>query len=360
MGIIVELVRRKTVQSSRSKTGKNPSSQGTMNAVLCIKIGIGLSVQTCQPFTHSLYPNTHKELSRLMTRLAAALRLLPVTKNCFYKAGSLLMSFLQQPRLSLAIFLLLLLSASPTSLGIIPTAQAAEMAQGFSPQRYKSGTDFGTGVYFAPYRFTLYSEPKDGAATIAVVEWSQKSSINGIRMSSPGGSPMSAYADKLFISYYPTLNVAMMAVVSENGQGWAEVVYDQQAHKTAWVRLGLPDETQPKSTASADDLSHFGVFQTWFEFMKLNAKSSGIYWLTGVADYNRALRSKDEDTAKLISITIIRKLKVRYVRGNWLLVEIQDFEMNSPIGWVRWRDDDGNLMIFPNLSGQTRPMMSTY
>jgi hypothetical protein len=284
-------------------------------------------------------------------------------KTCFYKSMSFRLSTLFQSRRVLACLLFgSFTTVSFLFLSFNGVAMAVDAGQGFSPQRYQSGLQYGAGVFFAPYRFTLYPEPKEEAPAIATVEWTPDSGLNGIRMTRPDGDPMNAYADKLFLSYYPALNIAMMAVVGENGQGWAEVVYDQQARKTGWVRLGLPDEQpiKPVKRSANTDISHFGVYQTWFEFMKLNAKNSGIYWLSGVADYNRALRSKDEDTAKLISVTLIRKLKVRYVRGNWLLVEVQDFEMNSPIGWIRWRDDDGNLMVFPNITGQTRPMMSSY
>jgi hypothetical protein len=51
-------------------------------------------------------------------------------------------------------------------------------------------------------------------------------------------------------------------------------------------------------------------------------------------------------------------MKVRHLRGNWLLVEALDFENNTPIGWIRWRDDDGNLMVFPNINQQYHPVVT--
>jgi hypothetical protein len=267
-------------------------------------------------------------------------------------------SLLNPKKLLIAASLLAFLMPGFLSFHSIP-AYAVEVTQGFAPERYKNGTHFGTGIYFAPHQFTLYTEPKTNSPTLGTIEWSSKSGLNGLRMTSPGGMPKSIYADKLFFCYYPELDIAMMAVDGDNDNGWVEVIYDQQEHKTAWVKANT-DENSTGSDASTTltsntASSHLGVYQTWLEFMKYNAKAKGIYWLNGVAEYNRALRTKDEDTAKLISTTVIRKLKVRYVRGNWLLVEVQDFEMNTPIGWIRWRDDDGNLMAFPNL---TQPQAS--
>jgi len=263
---------------------------------------------------------------------------------------------------SLGLLLALLIPGSILTSKNQAITYAAEMAQGFSPQRYKDGTHYGTGVYFAPHKFTLYTEPKDSSPSLGTVEWNNKSGLNGLHITSAEGMPKNAYADKLFFCYYPELNIAMMAVAGENGDGWVEVIYDQQNQKTAWVKAKQESdaETPAKGNSSSASEAHLGVYQTWLEFMKYNAKNNGIYWLSGVVDYNRALRSKDEDTAKLISTTVIRKLKVRYVRGNWLLVEIQDFEMNAPIGWLRWRDDDGNLLIFPNLNGSTHPMTPSF
>lgn len=250
-------------------------------------------------------------------------------------------------------------------------AMAEPTTSGYGPQRYHDGLQYGTGVYFAPYRFTVYSQPDEKSPVIAEYRWSRQSGIGDVAYTTPNGGPQGTSAENVFICFYPGLDVAMMPVLSENGQGWAEVVYNQSTKKSGWVRLKPAatetDQTENKSatankettaTASAEP-NHFGVYQTWLEFMKLNARTYGIYWLSGVSSYNRSLRTKNEDTATLLQVTLMRSIKVRFVRGNWLLVEALDFEHNTPIGWVRWRDDDGNLMVFPNVSHQRTPIVTT-
>lgn len=247
-----------------------------------------------------------------------------------------------------------------------PSAQAQVNGYGFAPQRYNAGYTYGNGVYFAPYTFKLYTKPDETAPMIGEFHWGRKTTGNSVDVLTAKGDRYAVYADHLFFCFYPQWDVAMMAVVGDDGNGWVEVVYDQSNKKTGWVKL----KDSPKQTATASDTStlapiasnepaHFGVYETWLEFMKLNAKPSGIYWLSGVKEYNRSIRTSDADDAKLIPVTIIRDLKVRHVRGNWLLVEVLDFERNMPIGWVRWRDDDGNLMVFPNISGQQMPIVTT-
>lgn len=260
------------------------------------------------------------------------------------------------------------LVAGYVTLGMLaPVAQAQVNGYGFAPQRYKSGYSYGNGVYFAPYQFTIYTQPDESAPVIGNFQWSRQTSGNSVDVTLPGGERHAVYADHLFFCFYPQWDVAMMAVVGDDDKGWVEVIYDQASKKTGWVRLKESPNHTASSTAGKETLaaletgepSHFGIYETWLEFMKLNAKPSGIYWLSGVKDYHRSVRSTDADDAKLIPVTIIRDLKVRHVRGNWLLVEVLDFERNMPIGWVRWRDDDGNLMVFPNISGQHMPTVTT-
>jgi hypothetical protein len=225
---------------------------------------------------------------------------------------------------------------------------------GFAPQMYKNRYEYGQGVFFAPYDLKVYAEPSDTAAMVEHIVWAHNSNSTGIISKVRQGVLM---VDKTFISYYPSLDVAMMTVVSENGDGWAEVVIDHQSQKTGWVKLA-PTETAQDDNPSGP--SHFGRYQTWQEFMKLNAKASGIYWLNGVSSYNKQLRTAPEDGAKIIPVTVVKDVRVKHVRGNWMLVEIKDFDHQNPIGWIRWRDEAGRLMVFTNFSQEYMPILSAF
>ncbi len=267
----------------------------------------------------------------------------------------------------------LMLIGLPTTLKMDSAlAETVPNSSGFGPQRYHDGLQYGTGVYFAPYHFTVYSQPDEQSPILADYRWSRRSSINDIAYTTPTGGQQMTTAENVFICFYPGLDVAILPVLSDNGQGWVEVLYSQTGKKSGWVRLKAAPSADSQSSSTKTDTeiahnvttastepTHFGAYQTWLEFMRLNARVNGIYWLSGVSAYNRSLRTKNEDTATLLQVTIMRSLKVRFVRGNWLLVEALDFEHNTPIGWVRWRDDDGNLMVFPNISGQRTPIVTT-
>lgn len=268
----------------------------------------------------------------------------------------------QRLKRSLWAILALLVTVSSLLFVAPSLVQAAGNGYGFAPQRYQSGYSYGNGIFFAPYAFTLYREPKSGAEPVGAIRWSRKTNGNNIEWISPAGDRHAIYADHTFFCFYPQLQVAMMAVISDTDDGWVEVIYDQASGKTGWVQMKAPTDEPTAKAASKQvpaEPAHFGIYQTWQEFMKLNAKAHGIYWLNGVKEYYRSIRTSDTDEAKFIPVTIIRDLKVKHVRGNWLLVEVLDFERNTPIGWVRWRDDDGKLMVFPNLSGQHLPIVTT-
>ncbi|MBY0405379.1 MAG: hypothetical protein K2X66_15875 [Cyanobacteria bacterium] len=216
---------------------------------------------------------------------------------------------------------------------------------GFGPQNYKNPLVYGEGVYFAPYEFKIYAEPDEKAKVVEGFRWSKNANSQGLLSQvNEGVVPI----DQVFLSYYPALDVAMMAVVSENGNGWAEVVYNQAQKKTGWVKL--ESETSKAEPQDTSRPKHFGKFQTWLDFMRFNSKINGVYWLNGVSQYNRMIRTTPDDAGKTLDITVIRSLKVKHIRGNWMLVEVLDFGNKTPMGWVRWRDEEGRLMVFTNFT----------
>lgn len=225
---------------------------------------------------------------------------------------------------------------------------------GFSPQNYKNRYTYGQGVYFAPFDTKVYAEPREDAPLIEEFVWTHANQSSGMMSKVRHGTVL---VDKVFVSYYPSLDLAMMAVVSENGDGWAEVIIDHAQQTTGWVKIIPSASGNPQEDTLP---SHMGRYQTWQEFMKHNAKAAGVYWLNGVSSYNRQIRTSPEDAAKIIPITVIKKLSVKHVRGNWMLVEVKDFDNQNPIGWVRWRDDEGRLMVFTNFSGNYMPILSAF
>lgn len=222
---------------------------------------------------------------------------------------------------------------------------ASPYGNGFGPSRYPSPQPIGQGIYFAPKEVTLYEQPTFKAPIVERLSWTEQA--KRAVFSKTQNRPV--LARSCFLAFYPQLSLAVLPVIQETADGWVEVYYPMGYETTAWVPLKATLQAQ-EPDALNNEPPHAGVYQTWFEFMRLNAKANGIYWLDGVDTYDQAIRSKPEDTAMLVPTKVIKRMRVMHVRGNWVLVEVVDFDKQKPIGWLRWRDEEGNLMMFPNFS----------
>lgn len=241
-------------------------------------------------------------------------------------------------------------------------APVGAMVNGYGPEKFISThrisstnidaqINYGIGVYFAPEKLPVYAKPSFSEPPIDIIEW-RSANTNSLVVRSVLDSTVHR-ASQYFLAFYPKLKLAVLPVLQENGAGWAEVVINPGRHTTAWVPMRYsfnPNDTNkwPK---------HWARFQPWIDFIRANARISGVRWLPNATNYQKELRMQPQDDAELIELTLIRQMKVHHARGNWLLVEAWDFNRESPIGWMRWRDDDGQLLAFPNFSAKTDMMI---
>lgn len=208
---------------------------------------------------------------------------------------------------------------------------------GFSPDKYPSDKDFGLGAYFAPKTIEIYEAPDEKSAVKEILTW-KFASVQLDSLTETINDP-----NKVFIAYYPFKEIAVMAV-NDQVDDWLEIIYDHENNLKGWVSL----KTQINKTQYNPFI---GNFYTWFDFMQKVAYPRGLYFLPGVAEDSKKLRGQPSDEAKPINMdnTYIRSMNMKMVRGNWMLVKIIDISEDSPYGWVRWRDEDGKLMIFCDL-----------
>lgn len=221
-----------------------------------------------------------------------------------------------------------------------PAAQAMSQIRGFAPSVYPGNTQYGQGVVVADETVTLYREPRKTAEVVDVWHWS---AIDGQRTLLSDKTHRPFVANHALLAFYPSLKIALLPVIGEGDDGWVEVLPNQGSPETAWVLTRAPEVATLASSS--------GVYLSWSQFMKLNARTYGINWLKGVDEYTRAVRTQPEDKAKLLPYTVMKDMKVLHARGNWLLVEVQDMNRERPMGWVRWRSEDGQLLAFPNFIG---------
>jgi hypothetical protein len=219
----------------------------------------------------------------------------------------------------------------------LATTVVSPMALAWVPQQYPTESlQQAVGVVAVQAPLTLYATPSTNAPTVEAFTWQRQATAteNATVFSEITQQPVSA--NQLFLAFYPKYQLALLTVLDERPDGWLEVSLPTTEAGKAWLA------PNPQNTV-----------YVWQEFIRLYTKNFGFQWLAGVPAYQRSVRLKPEDTAPLVPVTIVQGIKVLHVRGNWMLVELRDMGAEHPIGWLRWRDEEGNLMVWPNFSGQT-------
>ena len=210
-------------------------------------------------------------------------------------------------------------------------------AFGWVPQQYPTQSLQQTvGVVAVQAPVSFYAEPATTAPIVEAFTWQNPAAkvAETTVFSEVTQQPVSA--NQLFLAFYPKYQLALLTVLDERPDGWLEVDLPTTQAGKAWL---APNANN--------------TLYVWQDFIRGYAKNFGFQWLAGVPVYQRSVRLKPEDTAPLVPVTIVQGIKVLHVRGNWLLVELRDMGAEHPIGWLRWRDEAGNLMVWPNFSGQT-------
>lgn len=223
------------------------------------------------------------------------------------------------------------------SLMFLLTTPSIALIRGFSPDNYPSEKLTGLGVYFAPDTINIYSQPTYDSSVIQRIHY-EYSALMLDTLTTKNQNP-----HEVFLAYYPYKKIALMTVIDEVPD-WIKVIYDYEKNLSGWINL--------KNTSTKTEYNRLvGNYYTWFEFMRMIARKRGIYYIKGVPEEYKKLRASTEDNAQIIydDFTKVKGLVIKVIRGNWMLVKACDFGSTSPIGWIRWRDDDGNILIFSPL-----------
>lgn len=213
----------------------------------------------------------------------------------------------------LILIFVLFLSSLAVFADIIPTAST-------------SIAHYGFGVLNLPDSFSIYSKPDESSRVIKTVNYEEdeNTAIIGQKSSLEG----------TIIAYVPSKSIALAVVETNQEDGWFEIYYDQKTGKTGWVKQNNQDS-----------------FKTWKDAFYCWGKKNGVYLFRDVPDEKKCLYGKDSnDAQKLENFTSPKFIEFSMIRGNWMLVSILDLgQKTTKIGWTRWRNDDGTLLMFPSL-----------
>lgn len=197
----------------------------------------------------------------------------------------------------------------------------------FLPRYMDSVKYFGIGVYFAPEETLVYSEPNENSKLAELIQWNKL----GVK-----AYPVSLSSSQAFIAFLPEKKIALFSVISDTDDFY-EIIYNHTTGAKGWIKKESSDK-----------------FLTWFEFMNKYGKKNGLYLFADLPEHHKIVHTGPGEDSQIIENCFYYPtgIKLKFIRGNWMLVRIIDYNKQAPIGWIRWRSDDGKIFLFPDLDAQ--------
>ena len=198
------------------------------------------------------------------------------------------------------------------------------------PMSTKSIKYYGIGVLNVPQNYTVYQYPYKESKIIREVNYDnikRSAIVNTVDLRKIS-----------YVAYIPSNNVALLAVDLNPENDWYCVFLNQETGETGWVYN--PDKK---------------AFMTYKGLFYRYGKKYGIRFFNDLTEDEKVLYSREDITSKILDkINYPRFVTFTVIRGNWLLATVNDRTKQPKVGWFNWRNDNGTLNMFPNLSEQAR------
>ncbi len=196
----------------------------------------------------------------------------------------------------------------------------------FLPHNTNSIKHYGIGVLNLTQAFKVYSEPDFNS------QIKKEVTPASTKTSSIIYNNKADFTQKnIFIALRKQQNIALITVETEQGDGWYEVYINQRTGETGWV---YDEDTKD--------------FHTWRGLFTLYGQSSGLRFMHGVTDEIQTLYAKDSADSQIIKmLEYPKKITFSMIKGNWMLVKAHEYDGTYNIGWLKWRNEDGSLNLFP-------------
>ena len=179
--------------------------------------------------------------------------------------------------------------------------------------------DATTVLYF-------FDKPDASEKPAQTLRFYNDTTINSYSFRAEGEKSYSALRPEAHKLDYDIFNLAVV----NRRNGWLKVVVGEQKNKTLWLKEGK-----------------LVRFKDWLQDMK------EAFAVGRIKSTINPLRAKPDATAKEVSFNGRDCFKVEEMKGDWIKVTLQDHCSDAPkqsvSGWLRWRDENGCLLveIFP-------------
>lgn len=134
-----------------------------------------------------------------------------------------------------------------------------------------------------------------------------------------------------FVAYSKENNLALLSVEIDTDD-WFYICYDQKRKLFGWI----------KKNENTD-------FITWEDFLNLYGRKLGVYVFNNMPEDYKKLYSQENETSTVVdTFNFPKHISLWLIKGNWMLVKISTYDGLLKTGWMRWRCDDGTIMVFPD------------
>lgn len=181
----------------------------------------------------------------------------------------------------------------------------------------------GIGLLNMPRSYTVYQYPYDDAK--ATKESNYDAMTKSAIVSTIDMRKVS------YVAYVPENNVAFLTVDLHPGNNWYRVFLNQETGETGWVYNDNDDD-----------------FYTYRRLFYKYGKQYGIRFYNDLDDEKKILYSQPtKKSQKLGVVKYPRHITFTVIQGNWLLGMVNEIGSTYKIGWMRWRNNNGTLNMFP-------------
>ncbi len=177
------------------------------------------------------------------------------------------------------------------------------------------------GMYQVPKHIVAYEKPDIKSKVVYEANWDYE------KFKASSGT------DYTFFSVFlPKKELGFVQVVDFTDD-WINIVFNKERHLTGWIQ--------------AEDLR----FMMWRNFYGIYGRKYGLFIFDDKKTTVKDLHSGTEEETQVVDTITAKVLKIKLtaIKGNWALVTVLDANKNAKTGYIRWRTDDGELQLFPDI-----------
>lgn len=146
--------------------------------------------------------------------------------------------------------------------------------------------------------------------------------------------------DEIFATYSQNKKLAFLTTLdvtqNDKDESWSLVCFNQTTTPVCgWVK--------EKDTINKTENRYYN----WSEFFSIYGKKYGLFLFKDLQKNDKILYSAPhKNTNSVGSIEMPYSITPWLVRGNWILVKVNDFGHKQKTGWINFRDNKGKLKLF--------------